>query len=308
LSKKLGVKVLFLTEAIGSPELKAKLATLKEGQVVLLENLRFYPGETANQAGFAKAMSVLGDVYVNNAFAVSHREHASVAAIKNYLPSYAGTLIEAEILALAKVLLPTKPFVAVLGGAKIDTKVKLLNKLKQKADFILVGGAIANCFMAARGLAIGKSLATPEQIALAKKIDSRKIILPVDVVVSDKKYTKIGLKSATKVAAKDYIYDIGPETMKLYAKFLRSAKTVFWNGPMGLLEQPQLRQGTLFIGRAIAQHTKGKAYGIVGGGETIEALHMTQMLEYVDWVSTGGGASLTYLSGESLPGLKGIVK
>ncbi|MEI6378987.1 MAG: phosphoglycerate kinase [Candidatus Falkowbacteria bacterium] len=308
LAKMLNKKVLFCPQPIGSQDLKKQITGLKDGQVVLLENIRFYEGETKNKKSFAKSLAALGDVYVNNAFAVSHRDHASVSAIKNYLPSYAGTLIEEEVLALAKLMHPQTPFVAVIGGAKIDTKVALIKKLSKKADFVLVGGAVANCFLAARGLKVGKSPATKEQIALAKKIDSRKIIVPIDVIVTDKNFKEITVKKAGQVGAKEYIYDIGPETMKLYARFLRSAKTIFWNGPVGLFEQPRLRQGTLFIGRTIAQHAKGRAYGVVGGGETIEALRMTDMMDYVDWVSTGGGASIAFLSGEKMPGLKGLVK
>ena len=308
LSKMLGQKVLFLGQAIGSPELKKQAAGLKPGQVALLENIRFYEGEVKNKNSFAKSLSALADIYVNNAFAVSHRNHASVSAIKDYLPSYAGMLVEEEVLALSKLMHPTKPFVAVIGGAKIDTKVALIKKLSQKADFVLVGGAIANCFLAARGTKVGKSPVTKDQIALAKKIDNRKVIVPIDMIVANKDFKEIAVRKAGQVGAKEYVYDIGPETMKLYAKFLRAAKTIVWNGPVGMFEQPRLRQGTLFIGRAIAQHTKGKAYGVVGGGETIEALRMTGMLDYVDWVSTGGGASIAYLGGEKMPGLKGLVK
>ncbi|MDD4412071.1 MAG: phosphoglycerate kinase [Patescibacteria group bacterium] len=308
LGKLLKKKVVFSDSLIGSEKLKNEVKALKKGQILLLENIRFYYGETKNDTKFAKQLATLGDIYINNAFAVSHRSHASVAAVKRYLPSYAGSLVEEEVSNLQKIVYPTKPFVAVMGGSKIDTKVTLLRKLSKRADYILVGGAIANNFLAARKFPIGKSLASPQNIRLAKKIDNKKIILPIDVIVSDKNFKQIAVKKINEVGRNEYIYDIGPETMKLFATYLKKAKTLIWNGPMGLFENERLRQGTLFVGRAVAIQSKGRAFGVVGGGETIEALKMTKMIDDIDWVSTGGGASLSFLGGEKMPGLVGLVK
>ncbi|NCN25787.1 phosphoglycerate kinase [Candidatus Falkowbacteria bacterium] len=307
LSRLLKKQVVFISCQIGSKKLDKELAVLKPGQVVLLENIRFYPGELSNDKNFAKQLAGLADIYVNNAFAVSHRKQASVSAIKSYLPSLAGLLLELEVLNLSRILKPTKPFIAIIGGSKISGKVPVLKSLLKKADYILVGGAVANNFLAARGFRIGKSLSSAESIKIAKKIDNKKIILPIDVLVGDKNQENLKLKKLEAVGVRDIIYDIGPETMKLFAKYLRTAQTMVWNGPMGVFENPHLKQGTLFIGRTLAMYAKGKAFGVVGGGETVEALRETKMMDDIDWVSTGGGASLSFLGGEAMPGLEKLL-
>ena len=307
LAKLLEKKVLFLAEPIGSAKLAKEISKLKEGQVALLENVRFYPGETRNDAKFAKDLAGLAEVYINNAFAVSHRNHASVAAIKKYLPSYAGPLLVAEATNLNRILKPTRPLIAVMGGAKIETKVALIKNLMKKANHILIGGALANNFLAAKGLPIGKSLATKEGIALAKKMSKKKLVLPIDLVVKMKS-GKTAWRHPKEVKRDEMIIDIGPETMKLFGNYIKRANTLVWNGPMGCYEEESARYGTLFVARAIASRSSGKAFGLAGGGETIDALKMTKMEEDMDWISTGGGASLTYLSGEKLPGLSGLIK
>jgi phosphoglycerate kinase len=298
---------------------------MKPGEVAFLENLRFNKGEQSNDLKWAKNLASLADVYVNNAFAVCHRADASVSAIKKFLPSFAGLLLEQEIVNLNKILRPKKPLVVLIGGAKIETKTTLIKNLFKSASQILVGGALANNFLAASGYEIGTSMTDKESVKVAKNLlrknrllffNRSKIILPVDVITSTnlKKNLQIGAQNVIQIRKPgeikkgEYICDIGPETIGLFAKYLKKAQTIIWNGPMGLFEIPNFRQGTIIMARLIASRASGKAYGVIGGGETIEALNLSKMAEYMDWVSTGGGAMLSYLGGEKLPGLKGIVK
>jgi phosphoglycerate kinase len=316
LSELLGKNVKFVGDSIGL-EAGTEISKMDKGDVILLENLRFYKEEKKNNKKFAKELVYPADIYVNDAFGASHREHASVCAIKKYKPSYAGLLLEKEIINLKKILRPKKPLVAVIGGAKIETKLPLLKKIRGTANQILVGGALANNFLYALKYEVGRSLMDKKSMALTKKIISmykmigiKKFILPVDVVVGSRKdgAGKAAVKKVDKVSNNDIIFDIGPETIKLYSKYIKGAKTIAWNGPMGKFESERFRHGTLSIARVIASRSSGKAYGVVGGGETIEALRMTKMLDYVDWVSTGGGAMLSFLGGEKMPGLEGIIK
>jgi len=281
---------------------------MRAGEIIMLENIRFEPGEKKNSKSLAKKLADLADIYVNDAFGVSHRKHASVSAIKQFLPSYAGLLLAAEIKNLKQAFAPVHPLVVVVGGVKLGTKMPLINKFAKIADKILVGGALANNFFAARGYEIGKSIADKKSINLAKKLKKDNIILPVDVIIGAKERTwKTRAKKLSAVAKADYIFDIGPETINLYARLLKKANTILWNGPMGMFEDRHYRHGTLAIGRVVAARSTGKAFGIAGGGETVSALKMTKMIEHVDWVSTGGGAMLTYLSGQEMPGLKGLL-
>lgn len=307
LSKILDRKVKFIDECIGF-KVGNVVSKMKEGEIIFLENVRFEAGEIKNDNKFAKGLSSLADIYVNDAFAVSHRRQATVSAIKKYLPAYAGLLLESEIINLNKVMRPKKPLIIVLGGAKIHTKIPLIKKLNKKAYKILIGGAIANNFLAAHNLEIGRSLADKESIVYAKKVKNKNIILPIDVIVNSKKdgSGKVTVKDIDKINKKEIILDIGPRTIHLYAHLIKKAQTIVWNGPMGMFERERFKYGTLGIARVIAARSSGKAFGVVGGGETIEALKMTKMFEYVDWVSTGGGAMLSYLSGERMPGLDGI--
>jgi phosphoglycerate kinase len=307
LSKLIGKKVLWFKEPIGSNKLKGKIDDLKSGQIAVLENIRFYSGEIANESSFAKQLAKIADVYINNAFAVSHRAHASVSAVKKFLPSFAGPLLAEEVNNLNKVLKPVKPMVAVLGGAKIETKINLIKNLSKRANFILVGGALMNNFLVASGHKVGKSLVSKEGVKIAKKLKSKKIIIPDDVVVKLKN-GKIAWRHVKDIKKDETIVDIGPESMKLFGAYIKRAKTLMWNGPMGIFEEEASRWGTLFVARAVASKSSGKAFGVVGGGETIEALKLTQMEKDIDWISTGGGASLTYLAGETMPGLVGLVK
>ena len=302
------LKVKFSKQAIGSKALAADLDKLKSGELMLLENLRFYAGETANAKSFARDLAGLAEIYINNAFAVSHREHASVAMIKKYVASYAGPLLIAEVENLQKILKPKRPLVAIIGGSKIDSKVALVKMLTKKADKVIIGGALANNFLAAAGYQIGKSLVSASGIKLAKKLMKKNVVLPIDVVVQNQKTKAVTMKKVSLVGSNEMILDIGTETMKEIGLVIKKAETMMWNGPMGKFEEASFRFGTFFVARAVASRASGKAFAVVGGGETVEALNLSGSYEQIDWVSTGGGASLAFLAGEKMPGLKGLIK
>jgi len=307
LSKMIGKNIVVIKE-INDFEAGKKISKAKYGDIIMLENIRFEAGEEKNSRALAKSLAKLADIYVNDAFAVSHRAHASVSAIKDYLPSYVGLLLEKEIINLNKALHPQKPLVTVIGGSKISTKIALVKNLEKKSSHLLVGGALANNFLLALGYEVGKSMIDQESIGFAKKFKSGKLILPVDVTVSNRaKGGEVRVKKVGNVNKTDYIFDIGPETIRLYSHFIKKAAAIIWNGPMGKFEEEQFKYGTMSIARVVAARSKGKAFGVVGGGETVEALEKTNMFEYVDWVSTGGGAMLSYLGGDPMPGLEGLV-
>ncbi|MFA5130970.1 MAG: phosphoglycerate kinase [Patescibacteria group bacterium] len=310
LKKLLKKPVKFLPETIG-PKVEKAARALGAGEIIMLENLRFNPGELNDDPKFAKELAALADIYVNDAFAVSHRAQASVSAIKKYLPAYAGLLLEKEIMAVSKVLSPEKPLVVIMGGAKISTKAPLISKLQGRAGHILIGGALANNFIKYQKLEIGRSLFDADSVSYVEKFYKGKkilpkIVLPIDLVVK----TKLGeptLRQIEAVKKDDIILDIGPKTISLFAQYISAAQTIVWNGPMGKFEEVSYKQGTLSVARLVASRAGGRAYGLVGGGETIEALKLTKMAEYVDWISTAGGAMLTYLGGGKMPGLSKIV-
>lgn len=311
----LGKKVGFVGSCAGE-EVGRAAAGLPEGGILLLENLRYRPEEEKNNASFARELARPADIYVNNAFAVSHRRHASVSAIKKYLPSYAGMLVEKEIRSLEMVLKPKKPLTVVMGGAKISTKLPLLEKLSQVADHILLGGALANTFLYMLRHEVGKSMAERDEGLLGKidkfyrKVGTKKIFLPIDVMTSSKKDGSGGIsaKNVNNIGKGDFILDLGPKTINFYSKFIKKSSTIVWNGPLGFFENSRFKHATIAIGHIIAARSTGTAFGVAGGGETVEALKMTGMMDYVDWVSTGGGAMLSYLSGERMPGLEGLIK
>lgn len=310
LGRLLDKKVKFVTDYF-SADTKLVIQKMKAKDIVLLENLRFNRGEEKNDKKFARQLSRLADIYVNDAFAVCHRQHASVVAIKKYLPSYVGLLLEKEIINLEKILKPKQPLISIIGGVKIETKIALLNSLAKKSYRVLIGGALANNFIAAHGFEIGKSVSAKASVkAAAGLIKSHKnIILPVDAVVAEKtKSSQTQVKPVNQVKKDEMILDIGPKTIKLFAHYLKQANTIIWNGPLGYFENAHFKHGTLSIARLVATRSTGRAFGAVGGGETIEALKMTKMEHYIDWVSTGGGAMLAFLGGEPMPGLKGIAK
>ena len=308
LSRLLGKNIAYIHDCVGAAA-QAAVEKIKDKQILLLENARFYPEEERNDKVFAKKLAALADVYVNDALAVSHRAHASVSAVQKYLPAYAGLLLEEELTHFQKVLHPAPPFVVIIGGKKIETKVPVIKALRKKAAAVLIGGILTCDFLAAKKLSAGRYIVAAEQQKLAKKMLAKNVILPVDFVTAVKKNGSgaVQVHAADALPKNRYQFDIGPETIRLYARHIKAAKTILWNGPMGMFEQEHFRHGTNAIARLVAAASSGRAFGIVGGGETVAALRQTQMLDYVDWVSTSGGAMLTYLAGGKMPGLRKII-
>jgi len=292
LSKK--IELVNIDRYVGSIAIKKSLE-LTSGQIMMLENLRFSDRERANCKRFARQLANLADIYVNNAFANSHRQHASINAIQNYLPTYYGFDILEEVKTLNKVLYqPTYPLVLIIGGAKVETKLPVIKKYLKIADYILVGGAVANTFIKALNYQVGKSLIDKKYLSLAKKLFHTKIILPVDVK------TNKTIKRVDLINPQEAILDIGPETIKLYISIIKSAKTIIWNGPMGKFEDKKFRLGTQHIAQQII---KTKANIIIGGGDTAEILVNKKIPKNI-FISSGGGAMLEFLSGNKLPAFK----
>ncbi|MDD3711074.1 MAG: phosphoglycerate kinase [Patescibacteria group bacterium] len=307
LEKILDKKVIFFDYREFSKFSEIRKKILSGGDIFLLDNLRFYNGEERNCKRLAKSLASLADVYVNDAFAVSHRANSSISAIRSNMPSFMGLLLEKEILNLNKILHPKRPSVVVMGGAKISTKIPIIKKLYSKASYILLGGALINDFYLAQGFNIGKSLVDKDGIKLVKRfLNSKKIILPVDVVVRDESSLAkpiISIKKIAEISDNDRILDIGPETILLFSQYIKKAQTIVWNGPLGMFEDEKFKKGTVIIAREIASRASGRAFGVCGGGETVEALNSSGMSQYMDFVSTGGGAMLSYLAGEKMPGI-----
>jgi phosphoglycerate kinase len=308
LSELLGQPVQFADDCVGEVA-EQGVARLQAGEVLLLENLRFYAGEEANDEAFAQQLAQLGDVFVNDAFGAAHRAHASVHAITKFLPSYAGLLMEREVTHLSRLLeAPEKPFVAVLGGAKVSDKIGVIRNLLTKVDALLIGGAMAFTFLKAQGYETGKSLVEADKLDLANALlgEAREkgveLVLPVDVAVaeSDAEDAATQVVPVTSIPADKAGYDIGPETANLFAERIRTAKTVFWNGPMGRFERTPFKAGTKAIAEALAQCS---GTTVVGGGETAAAAFEFGIADKVTHVSTGGGAALELLEGRELPGI-----
>jgi phosphoglycerate kinase len=285
---------------------------LRPGEVMLLENLRFHAEEEKNDPAFAKALASYADVYVNDAFGTAHRAHASTVGITEYLPAYAGFLMEREIVMLSKLLEdPERPFAAVLGGAKVSDKIKVLEHLMDKVDLFVVGGGMANTFLLAQGRAIGKSLAQPERIDDAKRILAAAaakdipVVLPTDVIIAKEvtRGTEYKTVPVEKVPASWHIVDIGKASQDAMAEALAPARTVFWNGPMGVFEIPSFAHGTKAIARALADMAEAGATVVVGGGDSVAALEQQGIADKMTHISTGGGASLEFLEGRELPGI-----
>lgn len=286
----------------------------EEDELILLENIRFYPGEEANDNVFSQSLANLADVYVNDAFGVDHRKSASTVGVASILPAYVGLLLEKEILMLDKAIKhPKKPVVAILGGSKISTKLQLIDKLIEIADAVLLGGGLANNFLLAKGLPVGKSiiekgemLHTKRLIAHAKQ-HGTKLMIPVDVVVSTDKDASSGkIRAVTEIQPSEAIFDIGPHTQAEFGSVIAKANTIIWNGPVGYFENPAFRRGTDFLYYAIAENTD--ATSVVGGGETLAALSNKEHLEAISHVSTGGGAMLEYIEHGTLPGIEALKK
>ena len=297
------VQVKFVSDTIGE-KVKKSVSKLKPGNILFLENVRFYKQEKDNDQEFARQLASLADVYVNDAFANSHRAHASMDAIKEYLKPYAGLLLEKEIRNMSDI--DRNGLVVILGGVKTTTKIPLIQRFYGEYSKILLGGALANNFLLNKGMEIGKSLIDKDSLIEIRKLKKKNIIIPRDVVVSSPS-SQTRVCSVSSLKKKEAIFDIGPDTITLYAKYIKEAKTIIWNGPLGMFEDKQFRMGTLAIARLVAARSRGRAFGIVGGGETVEALKMSKMGEYVDFISSGGGAMLSYLGNKEMPGLTGIV-
>lgn len=312
LSKLLGQDVLFSEDCIGE-EAEKQASTLKPGEILLLENLRFYKEETDNDYDFSQKLARLGDIYVNDAFGTAHRAHASTEGVTKYFQiCVAGFLMEKEINYLAKAVeSPEQPFVAILGGAKISGKIDVIQNLLPKVDTLLIGGGMAFTFFKAKGLEIGKSLLEPDKIQLAAKTlaDAKKqnseIALPVDIVCVDdiENPAKQVVVNVENIPQEMIGVDIGPKTISLFAEKLSTASTIVWNGPMGIFEKPDFAKGTLAIAKSLADRTESGAVTIVGGGDSVAAINQSGLNEKITHISTGGGASLEMLSGYKLPGL-----
>lgn len=308
----LGREVGFVKESIEDDEkVDRKLAKMKDGGIVMLENTRFYSGEEKNNVFLARRLASFADVFVNDAFAVAHREHASTAGVAKLLPSYAGKLMAEEVKQLTRLLEdPEHPYIVLLGGAKISTKLPVIKKLMPLADKILIGGGMANNFFRAKKLEVGRSLVSRKDIGLARTLlGKKKIVLPKDVVVAKKLSDDADIRVTVPegVRKDEYIVDIGPETMRSYAFELKKGQTLVWNGPVGIFEIKKFSHGSVILARVVASRAGGKAFGVVGGGDTLPVLSKTKMEEYVDHVSTGGGAMLDFLAGKFLPAISPLV-
>lgn len=281
-------------------------------EFAVLENIRFYPGEESNDDDFAKKLAGLADIYVNDAFAVCHRKAASVVAVTKYLPSYGGFLLKKEIKMLSRVTEnPKKPFVAIIGGKKISTKIKFISKLTRLADYVLLSGGLANTFLAARSVEIGKSLYRREELGQANYLTSlakrngTKIVLPEDAIVGrDPDGNKSEERLIGYLKKSDQILDIGPKTQAMYQTIISTAKTIVWNGPLGYFENPLFKRGTDFVYYAIEQNPK--AVSIIGGGDTIAAIADKDNLDKITHISTGGGAMLAFIEHGTLVGIEAL--
>ncbi len=301
-------KIYWLDAPIFSAQLSAAIRGLPVGAVALLENVRFDAGEATNSVRLAKRLASFGDILVNDAFSDSHRAHASIVGVARYRPAYAGLQVQAEVTALSALRHhPARPYVAVLGGGKISTKLRLVNTLLRQADHVLLGGALANTVLQAEGLAIGRSLSEPKMIAAARGLSVRNkhLEIPCDVVVADQPTASAHrrIRPAGRVGRRERILDIGPDTIDMFSRILSTARTIVWNGPMGFYEVPAFAKGTENIARTVA---RSRAASYVGGGETIDALRRLKLTNRMTWCSTGGGAMLEFLEGKHLPGLVAV--
>ncbi|TMG05051.1 MAG: phosphoglycerate kinase [Chloroflexi bacterium] len=305
LARRVGREVQFAEDCVGEPAMSA-VDKLQSGQLLLLENVRYHKEDEANDPAFARRLAALGDLFVNDAFAASHRAHASVVGVAAYLPAFAGELMEAELRALRQALdNPRRPMVAVVGGAKVSTKVGVLRNLLKKVDSLLIGGAMANTFFKARGWPTGSGLVEDTALKEANAVAADagdKLILPVDLVCARKMEAGEALRimEADKVEPGWMALDIGPRSVSLFNQKIRGAGTVIWNGPVGVAEIKDFSDGTKAVGEAIA--TSG-AYTLVGGGDTVAAIESLGLAGRYSHVSTGGGATLEYLEGKELPGV-----
>ena len=312
LNEDLAGKVTFAEDIIGT-DAKAKVAALKAGEAVLLENVRFDARETKNDPEFAKELASMADIFVNDAFGTAHRAHATTAGVADYLPAVCGYLIQKEIGVMGKALeAPERPFVAILGGAKVSDKLNVINNLLTKVDTLIIGGGMAYTFLAAKGYGVGNSLLDSEKIDYCKDMmklaeeKGVKLLLPVDTTVAASFPNPIDAPVDVKVVSSNEIpadmegLDIGDKTIEIFADAVKNAKTVVWNGPMGVFENPTLAKGTMAVAKALAE---SDAISIVGGGDSAAACEQLGFADRITHISTGGGASLEFLEGRDLPGI-----
>jgi phosphoglycerate kinase len=311
----LGREVAFAEDCIGETA-QAAINALQPGGILCLENTRFHPGEEKNDPDFVAALAALGDIYVNDAFSAAHRAHASTEGLAHRLPAYAGRSMQAELEALAKVLeAPARPLAAIVGGAKVSTKLELLGNLIAKVDTLIVGGGMANTFLAAQGHDIGRSLAEHDLADAARKILARarekgcEIVLPVDAVVAQKfeAHAPSRVVGVAEVGKADMILDIGPRSVAHDISLLSRSKTLVWNGPLGAFELEPFDAGTTEVAEAAAELTEtGKLVSVAGGGDTVAALRSAGVIDRFSYVSTAGGAFLEWLEGKKLPGVEAL--
>ncbi|MBI3952561.1 MAG: phosphoglycerate kinase [Candidatus Doudnabacteria bacterium] len=300
--------IYFLTSDITKKNYSELTHKMRSGDILFLENLRFYPGEKNNDQEFVETLASLADVYVDEAFSNAHRSDSSMAGLAKKLPAYAGVSLLKEIASLNKILRnPQKPFVLIIGGAKISGKVETIEFLGDKADHILLGGKIGNTFLKVLGYDVGSSEVEDEKVAkdLLRNYKN-KIYLPIDAVVAKSVDGQTRLAKIDKVLKSETIFDIGPETIRNFSSYINSAQTLVWNGPFGFFENPKFAFGSKAIAQVFASVSKGKAFGVVGGGETIEVVNQAKVGQFIDHVSMGGGAMLEFLAGKELPGIKAL--
>ena len=311
LGELLGREVKLAPDCVGE-EVSKMAAELKSGEVLLLENLRYHKEEEKNDPEFAKALASLADVAVNDAFGVSHRAHASVEGITKFIPAVAGYLMEKEIKVVGQAVAdPVRPFVAIIGGAKVSDKIGVIDNLLTKVDTLIIGGGMANTFVAAQGYSVGKSLLEEDKLDLARQLIAKaketgvNLLLPTDMVVADRFAPDAEHKNVAvdEIPAEWMALDIGADTAKAYAAALEDAKTVVWNGPMGVFEMDAFAHGTTAVAKAVAA---SDATSVVGGGDSISALQKTGLSDQITHISTGGGASLEFLEGKVLPGIAAL--
>ncbi|MCK9445372.1 phosphoglycerate kinase [bacterium] len=304
----IGGRIKFVNDTIGK-SVEKEISQMEEGDIAILENLRFYKGEEENSEDFSHELAKLGDLFVQDGFGVCHRNHASIVGVTKLLPSYPGLLLEEEIRVLSNALIsPDRPLVSIIGGAKVSTKTRVIERLLDKSDYLLLGGKIANSLLVAKGQCIKDLLSEDEEdlMEIVKGIDltSPKLHLPIDGMMAlnnfEEEYSRVG--AVGTVRREEGIFDIGPETIEKYRSILSEAKTIIWNGPLGLFEKEPFDKGTMDIARMIGENNS-QVFSIIGGGETVEAIQKLGIENQFDHVSTGGGAMLDFMAGKDLPGI-----
>ena len=315
LSQLLGRPVRMTGDALG-PGVQVAVDKLRPGDLLLLENLRFHAAEEANDPAFAESLASLADLYVNDAFGAAHRAHASTEGITHFLPAVAGLLMEREVDALSRLLTkPARPFHSIIGGAKVSGKLEVLSALVTRCQAVLLGGGMANTFLAAKGLSLGKSLIEEEQLDSARAVIEEakrkrvRLMLPTDAIVAPQIHqrSKTRVVPIEEVPKDQMVVDIGPATVNAYGEHLAKARTVFWNGPMGVFEMPQMAEATNAIAKLLARRARAGVVVVVGGGDSGAAVERLGLTERMTHVSTGGGASLEFLEGKTLPGVAALL-